>query len=77
MEKLLRVAEMRDLESQVSNGKITYSRMVEIINEKHFIKLVEIRQELKDKKECEHHLVRNGQFIKCIKCREKHHIYNK
>lgn len=50
MEKLLRVAELRDLESQVSTGKISYSRMVEIINEKHFMKLVELRQSLKPKK---------------------------
>lgn len=47
MERLLRVAELRDLESRVSKGEISYSRMVEIINEKHFLKLVELRQELK------------------------------
>lgn len=33
MSKLI-VAEMRDLESQVSKGEISYSRMVEIINQK-------------------------------------------
>jgi len=33
MEKLS-VSEMRGLESQVSKGEISYSRMVEIINEK-------------------------------------------
>lgn len=35
MDKLLKVAEMRDLQKQVSIGGITYSRMVEIINENH------------------------------------------
>jgi len=45
MEKLFKVAEIRDLEKQVSTGEISYSRMVEKINEKHFIKLVELRQE--------------------------------
>jgi hypothetical protein len=46
MEKLFRTAELRDLEQQVTKGEISYSRMVEILNEKHFIKLVELRQEL-------------------------------
>ena len=45
MEKLLRVAEMRDLEKQVSLEEISYSRMVEIINEKHFMQLVNLRGE--------------------------------
>jgi hypothetical protein len=49
MEKLLRVAEMRDLEKKVAKGEITYSRMVEIINEKHFMALVNLRYELKPK----------------------------
>jgi hypothetical protein len=47
MEKLLRVADMRDLEKKVTKGEISYSRMIEIINEKHFLKLVELRQELR------------------------------
>ncbi len=34
MSKFLIVAELRDLEEQVSKGEITYSRMVEILNEK-------------------------------------------
>lgn len=46
MEKLLRTAEMRDLEKQVTKGEISYSRMVEIINEKHFMSLINLRQEL-------------------------------
>jgi hypothetical protein len=46
MEKLLRVADMRDLEKQVSKGEISYSRMVEIINEKHFLSLVNLRMSL-------------------------------
>jgi hypothetical protein len=46
MEKLLRVAEMRDLEKQVTKGEISYSRMIEIINEKHFMELVNLRGEL-------------------------------
>lgn len=46
MEKLLRVAEMRDLEKQVAKEEISYSRMVEIINEKHFMQLVNLRDEL-------------------------------
>lgn len=50
MEKLLKVAEMRDLEKQVLKGEISYSRMIEIINEKHFLKLVELRQSLNPKK---------------------------
>lgn len=51
MEKLLRVAEMRDLEKQVAKGEISYSRMVEIINEKHFMELVKLRSELQNKKQ--------------------------
>jgi hypothetical protein len=45
MEKLT-VAEMRDLEKQVINGEISYSRMIEIINERFCNSLTkeEIRQ---------------------------------
>lgn len=35
MERLLKIAELRDLEQQVTDGEITYSKMVEIINQKH------------------------------------------
>ena len=49
MEKLLKVAEMRDLQKQVTKGEISYSRMVEIINEKHFLELVRLRSELTKK----------------------------
>jgi hypothetical protein len=42
MEKLLRVAEMRDLDQQVAKGEISYSRMVEIINEKSNERFTEI-----------------------------------
>lgn len=31
--KFLKVAHLRDLENQVSSGEITYSKMVEVINE--------------------------------------------
>lgn len=34
MRKFIIVAEMRDLEKQVSLGEISYSRMVEMLNEK-------------------------------------------
>ena len=34
MEKFITVSEMRELEKQVSLGEISYSRMVEILNEK-------------------------------------------
>lgn len=50
MEKLLRIADMRDLESQVSKEQISYSRMVEIINEKYFIELVNLRSRLQGSK---------------------------
>ena len=46
MEKLLRVADMRDLEKQVAKSEISYSLMFEIINEKHFMQLVNLRGEL-------------------------------
>jgi len=32
MDKFLKTAELRDLENQVSKEKISYSRMIEIIN---------------------------------------------
>ena len=32
--KFITIAELRDLEKQVTLGEISYSRMVEIINEK-------------------------------------------
>lgn len=48
MEKLLRVAEMRDLEKQLTKGEISYSRMVEIINEKHFMELVKVRGKMQE-----------------------------
>ena len=51
MERLLKIAELRDLEKQVMDGEISYSRMVEIINEKHFKELVDLRYRLrKDRK---------------------------
>lgn len=69
MEKLLKVAEMRDLEKQVSMNEISYSRMVEIINEKHFFKLVELRQELKQNAKPdivkEQHYFENGYCVDC------------
>jgi hypothetical protein len=34
MEKLLKVADMRALEKQVNLGEISYSKMIEIINQK-------------------------------------------
>lgn len=33
MKKIFKIADIRKLEQQVSNGKISYSRMVEIMNE--------------------------------------------
>lgn len=39
MEKILIVADMRALEKQVLQGDISYTRMIEIINEKAFIQL--------------------------------------
>mgnify|MGYP001614796958 CR=1 FL=1 len=39
--KFLKLAELRELEKQVTLGEISYSRMVEIINEKHTNKLRE------------------------------------
>lgn len=60
MEKLLRVAEMRDLEKQVTKGEISYSRMVEIINEKHFMELVKLRGELQNVKNLKNTVVLNG-----------------
>jgi len=41
---------MRSLEKQVNLGEISYGRMIEIINEKHFFELVKLRSELEDKK---------------------------
>lgn len=36
MDKFIITAEMRDLENQVSLGEISYSRMIEILNEKAY-----------------------------------------
>jgi hypothetical protein len=35
--KIFKVAEIRDLEKQVTTGEISYSRMVEILNEKALV----------------------------------------
>lgn len=59
MEKLLRVADMRDLEKQVAKGEISYSRMVEIINEKHFLSLVNLRMSLTVKEKKQPHKQQN------------------
>ena len=53
MEKLLKVADLRGLEKQVSNGEISYSKMVEIINFKHLKELAELRYELEKERESE------------------------
>lgn len=50
MEKLLRIAEMKDLQQQVSDGKISFGKMVEIINFKHLKELTELRCTLKKEK---------------------------
>lgn len=47
MERLLKIAELRDLEQQVTDGEITYSKMVETINIKHLKALSELRYKLK------------------------------
>ena len=39
MENILTIADMKDLGRQLIDGDISYSRMVEIINEKAFIQL--------------------------------------
>ena len=44
----LTVAEMRDLEKQVSKGEISYSRMVEIINEHLTAEVTRLREALED-----------------------------
>lgn len=36
MKKVFKVADLRDLDSRVSIGEISYSRMVEILNEKAY-----------------------------------------
>ena len=38
MEKVFKVADIRDLEQKVSLGEISYSRMVEIMNERAYEK---------------------------------------
>ena len=53
MEKLLKIAELKDLENQVANGKISYGKMVEIINFKHLKELTNLRYTLKLKYEAE------------------------
>lgn len=52
MEKLLKVADMRALEKKVCLGEISYTKMIEIINMKHFKALIELR-----------HGVANGKFV--------------
>jgi len=54
MEKILKVSDMRILEKRVAKGEISYSRMVEIINEKAFLQLCNgIQKHVKEKTELE------------------------
>lgn len=49
MDKLLNVAELRAMHKQMEGGEISYSKLVELINQKYTIELVKIKHELKQK----------------------------
>jgi hypothetical protein len=50
MEKLLKIAEFKELEEQVNLGEMSYSKMVETINMKHLQALTELRYNLNKEK---------------------------
>lgn len=49
MKKVFKIADIRNLERQVANGEITYSRMVEILNEKAYYEYIVNRTDDKNK----------------------------
>jgi hypothetical protein len=78
--KPFKVAFLRDLEKQVSIGEISYSRMVEILNEKadEYAQSLLAEENESVMKECEHYYVpfgggehcQTGLYI-CSKCNHK------
>ena len=70
MDKFLKIAEMRDLEKQVSEDKISYSRMIEIINlkaQKHYLENYKLTS-LNVKCKCRDKKPNYPEMIWCDKC---------
>ena len=78
MEKVFKVADIRDLEQKVALGEMSYSRMVEVLNEKteeYYSKVKKLNEPAVSKSEaafyCQSHI--EGQTIcseQCDHCKE-------